>query len=51
MENWIDSREGPDKYRRKKNYNLNYGALQMQEVTMPREHVLFMESLARLTAK
>lgn len=50
LESWLNNREG-EHYRRRKNYNLNYGSLQIHEVSMPKEHVAFMENLARLAIK
>ena len=41
IENWLNSK-GEGGYKRKKNYNYSYGALQLHEVNMPREHVAFM---------
>ena len=49
MEEWLSGNEGV--YRRKKGYGLNYGAMRMEEVVMPKEHVSFMENLARLAAR
>jgi hypothetical protein len=51
MEDWLYGRDSEVAYRRRKNYNLNYGPLLMHETVMPREHVAFMETLAKLAAK
>lgn len=50
VEAWLQDKSN-EAYKRRKNYNLNYGPLQMQETTMTPEHVSFMESLARLSVK
>lgn len=49
VEQWLSG--GGSNYRRKKNYNYNFGPLQLQETEMPRDHRLFMEQLAKLSVK
>ena len=51
MEEWLSTRSEGSVYKRRKNYGLNYGPMKVHEISMPREHVSFMETLAKLAAK
>ena len=51
MEDWLSNRNEGEAYRRRRNYGLNYGPLKLHEVNMPKEHIAFMESLAKLASK
>lgn len=50
LDNWVTTGLNSS-YKRRKNYNYNYGPLQLHEVDMPKEHRNFMENIAKLLAK
>lgn len=50
VENWVGNGIGSS-FKRKKAYNYNYGALQLHEVELPKEHRTFMESIQKLVIR